>query len=122
MTLTRRLLQIVMLVWAFGLPAACRNSQPIESYRVTLRNTERYEHRTVGGDEEGAQIVVQPKHSSLSEIRRDRETLWTAVYFYQPAAGYVGSDYAELLLSTGSDGASAPTTFTRVRIHFTIRE
>jgi hypothetical protein len=42
------------------------------------------------------------------------------VYVYRPASGFVGSDYAELEISTGSDGASPPTSVKKVALRFAI--
>lgn len=123
MTLHRRLLQIVLTVCTLGLQSSCGDQRVFaEAHQVALRSTERYELRTVGGDEEGATIVAQAKHFSLSEIRRNAETGFAAVYFYQAEAGFVGTDYAELEVNAGSDGASPPKRITRVRLYFTIRE
>jgi hypothetical protein len=75
----------------------------------------------VSGDEDGARISTQAKHYSISEIRRDAETNWVAVYVYQPAAGFVGSDYVEIEILTGSDGVSPPTNIERVAFRLVIR-
>lgn len=102
---------------------ACNDSNPEETFDVSLKNTETYSYPTVvGGDEEGARISTQAKHYSISEIRRNAETNWVAVYVYRPAAGFVGSDYAELELRTGSDGASAPTSIKAVAFRFVIHD
>jgi hypothetical protein len=98
----------------------CNGPNSIETVSVSLKNTETYEYRTVGGDEEGARISTQARHYSISEIRRDAATNWYAVYVYQPAAGFVGEDHAEVEVMTGSDGASAPTNIKRVVFRFSI--
>jgi hypothetical protein len=100
----------------------CGEPNSFQAVSVSLTNTETYQYPTVGGDEEGARISTQPNHSSISEIRRDAATNWVAVYVYRPAAGFVGSDYAEVEIMTGSDGASAPTSVKRVAFHFVIHD
>lgn len=108
------------LACAVALLVGCSHSPDSETIDVSLAVGELFEHPTVGGDEEGARIVRQADHSAVSEIRRNSETNWVAVYAYQPAAGYTGSDRAEIEISTGSDGASAPTRVTRLVFRFTI--
>jgi hypothetical protein len=98
----------------------CRKSNPVETLSVSLKNTETYQYPTVSGDEEGARILTQARHYSISEIRRNAETNWVAVYVYRPAAGFVGADYAEVEILSGSDGASAPTSVRRVAFRFVV--
>jgi hypothetical protein len=98
----------------------CRDPDSVETVIVYLRNTETYQYRTVGGDEEGARISTQATHYSISEIRRDASTDWYAVFVYQPAAGFVGEDHAEVEVMTGSDGASAPTNIKKVVFRFSV--
>lgn len=100
---------------------ACKEKVAVESLSVSILNTDRYVHPTVGGDEEGARISMQASHYSVSEIRRDSETNWIATYVYQPAAGYTGTDDVELEILTGSDGATAPQ-ISKLRLHFLIHE
>src|SRR5687768_11073529 len=92
----------------------CKDPDSVETVIVYLKNTETFQYRTVGGDEEGATISVQAAHYSISEIRRDAATNWYAVYVYQPVAGFVGEDHAEVEVQTGSDGASAPTNIKKI--------
>jgi hypothetical protein len=113
-------------VFAF-LPAlasvqGCQHRNSTETVSVSIRNTETYKYPTVSGDEEGARISTQAKHYSISEIRRNAETGFVATYVYQPASGFVGSDYAEIEILTGSDGASAPTNIKRVAFQFVIHD
>jgi hypothetical protein len=100
---------------------ACKEKIAVEYLSVSILNTDRYLHPTVGGDEEGARISMQATHSSVSEIRRDRETNWVATYVYQPTAGYTGTDDVELEILTGSDGATAPQV-KKLRLHFLVHE
>jgi hypothetical protein len=87
---------------------------------VSLKNTDTFRYPTVGGDEEGARITVQANHYSVSEIRRNAETNWVAVYVYQPKTGYMGTDYVEIEIQSGSDGASPPTNIRTVGFRFVI--
>lgn len=101
---------------------ACRTVEPAKTITVSLRNTDIYQYPTVSGDEESARITSQPRHYTVSEIRRDAGTNWVATYVYQPAAGFLGSDYAEIEILTGSDGASAPTNIQRIAFVFTVHD
>lgn len=100
---------------------ACTDSGSIERVHVSLDQAAIYQYPTVGGVEEGARILTQAKRYRISEIRRSAETNWIATYTYQPADGFVGSDYVEIEILTGSDGASSPTTIKRVAFYFDIR-
>ena len=99
---------------------ACANASSVETVTVSLTNSQAYQYPTVGGDEQGARISVQPSHAITSEIRRNAETNWVATFVYQPTAGFVGSDYAEIEIVTGSDGASPPRNVKRVVFQFDI--
>jgi hypothetical protein len=100
----------------------CKDPNADETVIVYLKNTETFQYRTVGGAEEGARISTQAAHFSISEIRRDASTGWYAVYVYQPTAGFVGQDHAEVEVMTGSDGASAPTNIRKVVFRFSIHD
>jgi len=100
----------------------CGDATSVETVKVSLTNAQAYQYPTVSGDEEGARISVQPNHSIISEIRRNAETNWVATFVYQPTAGFVGSDYAEIEIVTGSDGASPPRNVKRVVFHFDIHD
>jgi len=110
----------VALVGLLGLPVDCADSASVETVTVSLANSQTYEYPTVGGDEEGARISVQPTHYATSEMRRNDATHWVATFVYQPAAGFVGSDHAEIEILTGSDGASPPRNVKRVVFDFDI--
>ena len=117
----QRLIACVLLLPVVAQIQGCKGSTSLENVSVALRNTETYQYPTVGGDEEGATIVLQPTHYSISEMRRDATTNWIATYVYRPAAGFVGKDEAVIEISTGSDGASAPTDIKRVAFRFDVR-
>jgi len=109
-----------LLVMACVLVQSCAEASSIETVHVSLQSAETFQYPTVGGDEEGARIATQATHYSISEFRRNAATNWVAVYVYRPASGFVGSDYAELEISTGSDGASPPTSVKKVALRFAI--
>jgi hypothetical protein len=117
----RALLAAAMLIPILGLGPSCGKAVPVETLTVSLNNTETFRYPTVGGDEEGARIAVQPGHASVSEIRRGEETNWIAVYVYRPQPAYIGPDRAQLEILTGSDGASPPDVRTVV-IEFDVHE
>jgi hypothetical protein len=84
---------------------------------ASITSSETYEYETgTSGDEDGAYIKVQAEHFVTSEIVRNAETNWAAVYIYEPEPLFSGTDYVELELSTGSDGASPPTNIETVKI------
>ena len=90
-----------------------------DRWTVSLPTDSLYKYRTgVSGDEEGAEITDQTEHFAVSEIIRNANTGWEAHYRYQPKPGYIGKDSVELVLRTGSDGASPPTDIRRVHITF----
>ena len=72
------------------------------------------------GDEEGVAIVRQADHFEISEMVRNAETNWEAVYRYKAKSGFRGVDFVEIQLSSGSDGASPPTKIELIKIQMTI--
>jgi len=98
----------------------CKEPGSVDTVNISLTNAQAYQYPTVSGDEESARISIQPKHYIISEIRRNAETNYVATFVYQPTAGFVGSDYAELEIMTGSDGASPPRNVKRVVFHFDV--
>jgi hypothetical protein len=119
----RRSNALILLISVVVHFQGCRESNPVETVSVSLRNTETFEYPTLGGDEEGASISTQAEHYSVSEIRRGAETNWVAVYVYRPVEGYVGSDYAELeLRSSSTGGANSPTRIWTVAFRFSIHD
>ena len=111
---------LIGLLSAFSI-LACASADSTQSIDVSLQKDALYQYATVSGDEEGARISTQAGHYAISEIRRDSTTNWVAVYVYQPAAGFVGSDQVELELLTHSDGASPPIA-KRLTIRFVVQE
>ncbi|MEX2177742.1 MAG: hypothetical protein WD801_03470 [Gemmatimonadaceae bacterium] len=110
----------IAMAGSLALLLGCSDSQPLSTIDVSLAPGQLFEHRTVGGDEEGARLVVQARHFTVSEIRRNAQTGWVAVYTYQPAEGYIGFDSAEIEVLTGSEGTSAPTHTTRILFRFNV--
>ena len=72
-------------------------------------------------DADGASIIVQAKHYEVSDIIRNVDTNWEAVYKYKPRPGFIGTDYVELELSTGSDGTTPPTKIEIVKLKFIVQ-
>jgi hypothetical protein len=87
---------------------------------VILKNTDTFRYPTVGGDEEGARISLQARHYNVSEIQRNADTHWIAVYVYQPKTGYVGTDYVEIEIQSSPDGTILPTNLRTVAFRFVI--
>jgi hypothetical protein len=84
---------------------------------VTIKNSEVYEYNTgISGDEEGVSIKTQAKNFEISDIVRNASTRFEAVYRYKPKAGFIGADYIELEIITGSDGASLPKNEKSIKI------
>ena len=106
------------------LNSSCEDESPREtnnSIEVNLTVNEQFEYNTnISGDEEGVSISIQANHFDVSEMIRDESTNWAAVYRYQPELDFVGTDFVELKLSTGSDGASPSTNTKFIKISFTI--
>jgi len=99
---------------------SCKDLGVVDALTVPLKNADLYEYATVGGDEDGARITRQAVHYEVSEIRRDKATNFIAVYMYRPKAGYVGTDYVEIEIRSGSDGTSPPSSVKIVGITFVI--
>lgn len=116
---------LVFLSSLLILTLSCDNNQDsnsdVSAITVPLNKAETYEYRTgIGGDEEGASIILQAKHFEISDIIRNGDTQFEAVYRYRPEPSFSGTDYVEIQLSTGSDGASSPTNVKIVKIKFLI--
>lgn len=110
----------VWLIAGLALPTGCRDSVTVDYVTASLASGETYTYPTVGGDEDWARISTQPKHFSVSEIRRNAGTNWVITFVYQAASGFVGMDRAEIEIMTGSDGASPPTNVRRVVFTFEV--
>lgn len=125
--LTKQKLLVVLLPVVF-IFYGCKDDSSITQFSnsgnsgniVEIRNFETYKYPTVSGDEEGATIKVQAKHYDISEIRRNSETNYVAVYTYKPKFNFVGYDYVELEIQKGSDGASPPTEIKTIKINFAV--
>ncbi len=114
---------LIILIMAVLAITGCEDNSATDdgSLRFVISNSEIFEYRTgITGDEDGATIYQQAEHFAISEIRRNADTGYEAVYFYQSEADFVGNDYVELELSTGSDGASPPTDVETVAIELII--
>jgi hypothetical protein len=112
---------ITIIITSIFINSCTENYSPDET-NVVISNSETFEYKTVGGDEEDAVIVKQAKHFEISEIVRNASTNYIAVYKYKPKPGFIGADHAEIEIRKGSDGASEPTDIERVKFNFTIIE
>ncbi len=117
---TSSVLTVLLLLILISLTIACNDESSSRDINVEIRSSELYQYPTVGGDEEGAIIKTQAKYFEISEIRRNAETNYVATYTYKSKADFVGQDFVEIEILTGSDGASAPTNSEIVKIIFTI--
>jgi hypothetical protein len=109
----------LLLIALFQL-TSCSDEVSSETINVELNSTETYKYSIVSGDEEGAAIISQAKHFEVSEVIRNSETNFAAVYTYKPKTNYVGNDSVELQIKKGSDGASEPTEIKTIKINFII--
>ena len=96
--------------------------EPNDSLTITLKNSDDFLHDfKISGDEEGATIILQATHFSISEITRNESTNWSVVYHYKPESGFIGKDSVKIQTSTGSDG-SGPGIIKLVEFFFQITE
>ena len=114
----RHLVAIASLLLLATSTTTCTES-PAVKVSVSLKNSQTYRYTAAGGDEEGASISTQAQHYSMSGIRRDSSTGWTAIYIYQPVTGFVGSDRVVLDFLTNKDGIGPPNR-SQVEIRFQI--
>ncbi len=109
-------------LFAFSCITSTDSPIPDDEIPITLENTESYNYNTgITGDEDGASIIVQAKHYEISDIVRNVETNWEVVYKYKPKSGFIGTDFVELELSTGSDGASPSKNIEIIKIKFIVQ-
>ena len=95
---------------------------PTATTFIPISSTGTFEFPTVDGDEEVVRITKQASYFALSEIRRNAQTHFVAVYMYRPQAGYFGNDHVEIEISTGSDGAGPPTNVRTVGLNFKVSD
>jgi hypothetical protein len=115
------LISIGLLVFSFGCQNTTDPNIKEEIKNVSVSNTEVFEYQTgISGDEELATIEKHPKNYEISTIVRDSTTNWEAVYQYKPESGFQGTDYVELKLGTGSNGASPNKNITVIKLNITV--
>jgi hypothetical protein len=110
---------IIAIIFVYQF-TGCKDEVSSEEDTVELKSSETYKYPTVSGDEESVTIKTQAKHFDVSEIKRNSDTNYTAVYTYKSKPGFAGRDYVELETRTGSDGASPPTEVKIIRIYFVV--
>lgn len=112
---------IVFLLFSFGCQNTTDPNIKEEIENVSVSSSEVFEYKTgISGDEEIATIEEQPKNYEVSTIVRDSTTNWEAVYQYKPESGFQGTDYVELKLGTGSDGASSNNNIKLIKLNITV--
>ena len=113
---------IFFLLIFVSLFVGCDEESSPNHINVEISNSELYQHPTVGGDEEGARIKIQAKYFEISEIIRNAETNYVATYTYKSKTDFIGRDFVEIEILTGSDGANAPINSEIIKIIFTISD
>lgn len=98
-----KILAILLLLIYILLNVACEEEPSYNEINVEISNSELYQHPTVGGDEEGARIKTQAKHFEISEIIRNSETNYVATYTYKSKSDFIGIDFVEIEILTGSE-------------------
>jgi len=107
---------IALLLFSFSCRTTTDPNIEEEIKNFSISSSEVFEYQTgISGDEESAAIVKQPKNYKISTIVRDSTTNWEAVYHYKPEHEFQGTDYVELKLGTGYDGAS-PNTNINIKV------
>lgn len=88
-TKTTAILLATTLLFILG----CSETIDDSDLTVELSKNQTYEYKSVSGDEESARIKTQAKHFEISEIVRNSNTNFIAVYSYKPLSNYVGYDF-----------------------------
>ena len=73
------------------------------------------------GGEDGAIIKTQAAHFEVSEINRNSNTGYSAIYSYKPKANYVGSDFVEIEILSDVAAIDEQITSKTVKIEFYIK-
>jgi len=73
------------------------------------------------GGEDGAIIKTQAKHSEISEITRNSETNYSAIYSYKAKVNYVGYDFVEIEILPDAIPIDEPNIAKIVKIEFFIK-
>ena len=118
-SIVKIIIPIFIIIFIFHF-VGCNDDTSSEGLTVELKNNETFKYPTVSGDEEGAIIKTQAKHFEISEIKRNSETKFVAVYIYKPKSGFIGTDAVEIEIQKGSDGASEPTEIETVKFNFIV--
>lgn len=116
------LLAFFILMSSSALLLSCRKESVSKQAGQTIYQTTQmngYYELVLGsfGDEEGAGIVTQAKHFSVSNLNRGTDV---TTYKYVPEANFVGTDEVTIASAKGSDGASANHQIVYTTIKFTI--
>ena len=71
--------------------------------------------------EDGATIKTQAKHFEISEINRNSETGYAAIYRYKPETNYVGYDFVEIEIMSDVVPFDEPYIGKTVKIEFFVK-
>ena len=122
-----RYTKMIVLVFSVFSMAGC-NDEDDNSYEdiikenITINNTDTFLYDLGGfGDEESASIQKQAMHFELSALNRDSYT-GNITFTYKPKIDFTGTDYLEILAARGSDGASANSRLTLVKLSFRVTD
>lgn len=103
----KKYLTLTCLLFSLVVTFSCDRAEgpefPIETISVSISASEAYSYSLGNfGIEEGASVVIEPKHAALSLLERKdgREITYT----YKAESGFRGKDYVELLSARGSAG------------------
>ncbi|MBU0473816.1 MAG: hypothetical protein KKF62_06590 [Bacteroidetes bacterium] len=73
------------------------------------------------GGEDGAIIKTQAEHFEVSEIKRNSNTDYNAIYSYKPKVNYVGYDFVEIEILPDVIPIDEPSISRKVKIEFFIK-
>ena len=116
---------VLFIIGALSFLISCNEDQELtetyDSINVELAKNELYTYGSKSsGDEDGGHVYQQAKHYEISEVVRDSS--FRLVYRYQPEQNYIGKDTVQIVITSGSDGASPPNHFEYITIAFVIEE
>jgi hypothetical protein len=110
---------ILLMVFTFFISCSSDDNQSegeIIKTTASISTSETYTYNLGSfGDEEGASIEKQAENFEISKLERTFPS-GEIIYTYKPKSGFVGTDYVELKISRGSNGASPNTNISILKI------
>lgn len=110
---------VLMMVFTFFISCSSDDNQSegeIIKATASISTSEIYTYNLGSfGDEEGASIEKQAENFEISKLERNFPS-GEIIYTYKPKSGFVGTDYVELKISRGSNGASPNTNISILKI------